>query len=137
MSGWAFGFNRQIDSVCSVAINFDFQESTTDRCSLQPTTDEFGFSFVGSVSPNRPKSTEKKKNLNGEFKNATTEPQGLHTSHARPVGPTPSWMRRAYMCRLPLDVRPPRRRRHARPCPLAQLACAAALPCSQLACAAA
>jgi len=48
-SAWAFGFNRQFGSVCSVAAKFGFQISGTDRCSAKPRTDEFGFGFLGSV----------------------------------------------------------------------------------------
>jgi len=48
-SAWAFGFNRQFGSVCSVAAKFGFQISRTDRCSAEPRTDEFGFGFLGSV----------------------------------------------------------------------------------------
>jgi hypothetical protein len=46
---WAFGFNRRIGSVCLVAVNFGFQESTTDRLLAETKTDEFGVGFVGSI----------------------------------------------------------------------------------------
>ena len=45
----AFGVNRQIGSVCSVAVNFGFQKSATDRCSIESKTDDFGFGLLGSV----------------------------------------------------------------------------------------
>ena len=48
-SEWAFGVNRQIGSVCSVAVNFGFQKSATDRCSIESKTDDFGFGLLGSV----------------------------------------------------------------------------------------
>ena len=48
-SEWAFGLNRRIGSVCSVAVNFGFHRSTTDRFAIESKTDEFGVGFVGSV----------------------------------------------------------------------------------------
>jgi len=48
-SEWAFGLNRRISSVCSVAVNFGFHRSTTDRFAIESKTDEFGVGFVGSV----------------------------------------------------------------------------------------
>jgi len=69
-SEWAFGLNRRIGSVCSVAVNFGFHRSTTDRFAIESKTDEFGVGFVGSVfrfhrtnrGEQRNKSTERTEN---------------------------------------------------------------------------
>ena len=61
ISEWAFGFNRQIGSVSSVARNFGFQTSSPDRFAIKQETDQFGFGFVGSVIRFHPKLADKKK----------------------------------------------------------------------------
>ena len=65
-SEWAFGLNRRIGSVCSVAVNFGFHRSTTDRFAIESKTDEFGVGFVGSTEPTEASTEEQINRENGE-----------------------------------------------------------------------
>jgi len=107
-SEWAFGLNRRISSVCSVAVNFGFHRSTTDRFAIESKTDEFGVGFVGSTEPTEASTEEQINRENGELeKNKSTRKgrrcRALRCPHRR----NPARRSRLRALRFASEVPPP------------------------------